>query len=513
MRRLILLCLAGMATLLLVGSALAQAEPCDGCAELEKEINAARATALAQAPISRPAQGGSQTIIYFFWGDGCPHCAAAKPFLAKLTQKYPGVQVRDFEVWNNAANREPFIKMAAKFGFEPSAVPTIFIGERYWVGFAENPVGREIEAYVASCALSGCPDAGAGVLSAPPVAPTRPPAPTLTPPTLVPAGQAVAKPTAAALAQAPAQQAAAAATTSAAGPTRNSTLTLPLIGPVDLATQSLALSTAIIAFVDGFNPCSLWVLSVLLALTLHTGSRKKVFIIGLVFLTVTSLVYVLFIAGLFTMFTVISFVGWIRIIVALVAFFFGAVNIKDYFWYKEGISFTIADEKKPGLYRSMRRVLNAGESMPALIGATVVMSAGASLVEFSCTAGFPVLWTNLLASQGVTTLVFIVLLALYMLIYQVDELAIFLAAVFSLRASRLEEKHGRILKLIGGALMLTLAAVMLANPNLMSDIGSALLIFAIAFAAALLILLLHRTILPRLGVHIGSEFASKRTRS
>jgi len=297
-----------------------------------------------------------------------------------------------------------------------------------------------------------------------------------------------------------------------ARPAVSSTLVLPLIGPVDLATQSLAISTAIIAFVDGFNPCSLWVLSVLLALTLHTGSRKKVFIIGLVFLTVTSLVYVLFIAGLFTMFTVISFVGWIRVVVALVALFFGAVNIKDYFWYKEGISFTIADEKKPGLYRSMRRVLNAGESLPALIGATVVMSAGASLVEFSCTAGFPVLWTNLLATQGVTVLTFIILLALYMFIYQIDEIGIFLAAVFSLRASKLEEKHGRILKLIGGTLMLTLAAVMLIDPNLMNRVSTALLIFLIAFGAALLILLVHRTILPRFGVHIGTEFAGKRAR-
>ena len=365
-------------------------------------------------------QAGGQTTIYFFWGDGCPHCAAAKPFLARLTQKYPGVQVRDFEVWNNAANREPLIKMAAKFGFEPTGVPTIFIGERYWVGFSEEPIGREIEAYVAACALSGCPDAGAGVLS-PAAAPTRPPVPTLAPPTVVPVGPAAQKP-AAQPTSAPAVAQASAGSPAAAVPAKSSTLTLPLIGSVDLATQSLALSTALIAFVDGFNPCSLWVLSVLLALTLHTGSRKKVLIIGLVFLTVTSLVYMMFIAGLFTMFTIVSFAGWIRLLVALVALFFAAVNIKDYFWYKEGISFTIADEQKPGLYRSMRRVLNAGDSMPALIGATIVMSAGASLVEFSCTAGFPVLWTNLLVSQGVTALTFVALLALYMLIYQIDEL-------------------------------------------------------------------------------------------
>ncbi len=438
------------------------------------------------------AQTGGKVVIYFFWGDGCPHCAAQKPFLARLAQKYPGVEVREFEVWNNEKNRVPFTQMAKKFGFEPSGVPTTFIADRYWVGYEEEPIGREIEAVVASCALSGCVDAGAGVFG--PAAP-----PTLPPPTPVPAvAQAPANPD-------PAPNPTPLPAPAVAPASQSRTLTLPLVGAVDLGAQSLAISTALIAFVDGFNPCSLWVLSVLLALTLHTGSRKKVFIIGLVFITVTSLVYVLFIAGLFTMFTVISFVGWIQVVVALVALFFALVNIKDYFWYKEGISFTISDDKKPGLYRSMRRVLKVSDSLPALIGATIVMSAGASLVEFSCTAGFPVLWTNLLVAQGVTAGTFVALLALYMLIYQLDELGIFLAAVFSLRASKLEEKHGRILKLIGGTLMLTLAMVMLVNPSLMNSINSSLIIFGIAFGASLLILMMHRTILPRLGVRIGSE--------
>lgn len=486
MRRFLAPILSLALILIVAGQSHAQTDNCDGCAELEHAINRSRATALAG---QAAAQTGGQTIIYFFWGDGCPHCEEAKPFLAQLEQRYPSVEVRAYEVWYNEANREPLMRMAAKFGFEASAVPTIFIGDRYWVGYARDPIGQEIEAYVAACVLSGCPDAGAGVFAL-----TPEPAATATP-----AGE-------------PAASTGAAAPAADEPPVRSSTLTLPLIGSVDLATQSLALSTALIAFVDGFNPCSLWVLSVLLALTLHTGSRKKVLIIGLVFLTVTSLVYVLFIAGLFTMFTIVSFTGWIRVVVALFALFFAAVNIKDYFWYKEGLSFTIADEKKPGLYRSMRRVLNAGESMPALIGATVVMSAGASLVEFSCTAGFPVLWTNLLASQGVTALTFAVLLALYMLIYQIDELAIFLTAVFSLRASKLEEKHGRVLKLAGGLLMLTLAVVMLINPNLMSNVGSALLVFGMALAAMLLVLVVHRSLLPRLGVRIGSEFVAKRPR-
>jgi glutaredoxin len=428
-----------------------------------------------------PASGNSQSVaIYFFWGDGCPHCAAAKPVLEELTRQYPNVEVRAYEVWYNESNQQLLQQMAGAFGFEASSVPTIFIGDRYWIGYSDG-IRNEIAAAVAACSSAGCRDAGLGII---PGIPT--PAPTTT-------------------------------TQTSAGPVENgdlpastagtNVLSIPFLGKVDLTAQSLTVSTALIAFVDGFNPCSLWALSVLLALTLHTGSRKKVILVGTVFILVTSLVYMLFITGLFTMFTVVSFVGWIQVVVALVALFFAAVNIKDYFWYKQGISFTIADEKKPGIYRSMRRVLEAGDSTWATVAATIILSAGVSLVEFSCTAGFPVLWTNLLSSQQAAAGTFALLLLLYMLIYQIDELGIFLFAVFTLRAGKLEEKHGRILKLVGGTLMLTLAVVMLVNPALLNRVDTSLLVFLIAFGLTALALALHRYILPRFGVYIGSELA------
>ena len=99
----------------------------------------------------------------------------------------------------------------------------------------------------------------------------------------------------------------------------------------------------------------------------------------------------------------------------------------------------------------------------------------------------------------------ILLLGLYMLIYQLDELGLFAVAVVTLKANRIEEKHGRVLKLIGGMLMLALAIVMLVNPALMNNLGSSLLIFAIALGATLIVLFVHRWLLPRLGVHIGTE--------
>jgi cytochrome c biogenesis protein CcdA len=179
-------------------------------------------------------------------------------------------------------------------------------------------------------------------------------------------------------------------------------------------------------------------------------------------------------------------------VAAVAALAFAVVNLKDYFWYRQGVSLTIADERKPGLYRKMRNVLAASDSLWGLLSATAVLGAGASLVEFSCTAGFPLLWTNLLAAQGVETWTFAGLLGLYLLIYQIDELAIFLAVVFTMKAIRLEERHGRLLKLIGGALMLALAIAMLVNPAAMSTLAGTGIVLGAALAGVLVALAIDR---------------------
>ena len=157
----------------------------------------------------------------------------------------------------------------------------------------------------------------------------------------------------------------------------------------------------------------------------------------------------------------------------------------------------------------MRAVMNASQSLGGLIVATVTLAAGVSMVEFACTAGFPVVWTNILTSQNITGSTFIMLLFLYMLIYQFDEMLIFFSSVATLKASRVEEKHGRVLKLISGVLMLTLSMVMLINPELLNSLNSSLLIFGSAFVVTFLIVVIHQHLLPRIGVFIGSDHAQE----
>jgi len=424
--------------------------------------------AKAAADVALPqAEGEALPItIYVFRGEGCPHCADEEVFLADLIARYPNVKVMDYETWYDADNQALFNQIADAYDFKPQGVPTTFVGDQYVVGFNDNIATQIEDAVKYYMELGTYPDPMDRLKPEPEATPRPTPQPI---------------------------------------DVNSTQIDVPLFGNVDLKNYSLLASTLLISLIDGFNPCSLWVLSMLIALSLHTGSRKKVFIIGFVFLTVTAAVYAVFILGLFSVMSIIKYVGWIQVIVSLVAAFFALINIKDYFWYKEGLSLTIADDKKPGIFKKMRNVVNASNNIWATIGATIVLAVGVSLVEFSCTAGLPMLWTNLLNTQGVTPLTFGLLLLVYMLIYQLDELIIFVPAALTLRSSKFEEKQGRLLKLIGGIIMLVLAFVLLINPAWLNNIGNTLLIFAIAIGITLLVLFLHKVVLPEFGIYIGSD--------
>jgi thiol-disulfide isomerase/thioredoxin len=233
-----------------------------------------------------PADG---TVIYLFWGDGCPHCAREKEYLKDLLRHYPDVTLREFEVWYSAENQQLMEQFGEAFRFKPGSVPTTFIGSRYWVGFGQN-TGTEFVSALEQCKTGSCVDVGAQILAG------------VSPDQVVFTAQTI---------------------------TAQNAVTLPLLGTVDLGTQPLWFSTAVISFIDGFNPCSLWVLSILLALVLHSGSRKRTLLVGTTFLIVTATAYIVFITGLFGIFSIIGYLGWIQIAVAAIAFAFALINIKD----------------------------------------------------------------------------------------------------------------------------------------------------------------------------------------
>ena len=109
------------------------------------------------------SQESEPVIIYLFWGDGCPHCEAARPALRALADRYENVELREYEVWFDAKNQELFFNMAASLGFEPRAVPTIIVGEYHWEGYGAS-TDADIDAVLVDCLQNGCPDPGRGLV-------------------------------------------------------------------------------------------------------------------------------------------------------------------------------------------------------------------------------------------------------------------------------------------------------------------------------------------------------------
>lgn len=368
---------------------------------------------------AEPVPGDDRVELVIFHGDGCPHCAAMLDFLDELDDRYPDLDVTDYEVWYDTANQTVFVETLAALGEEPDAVPTVVIDGIVIVGHSDA-IERRIEGIVE--------DLSAG---------------------LVPTDE------------------------------DEFVIDVPFVGAVDVGSGSLIGATALIALVDGVNPCSLWVLSMLMALVVHSGSRARVFAVGGVFLLVTSLLYGLYMIGAYSTLSLVGEQIWIRIAVALVAGVFGVLHIKEHFTTR-GPSVTIGAEHKPGLFRKMRRLADMDRSLPATLGGTAVLAVGVSLLETPCTAGLPLLWTNLIADRGVPTSGAVVLFLLYLLIFLIDELVIFAATVFTMRAAKMQEHHGQALQLIGGTLMLTLAVAMIAAPSAMESLGGTAIVFAVA---------------------------------
>jgi thiol-disulfide isomerase/thioredoxin len=395
----------------------------------------------------RPAVADEPVVVQYFWADGCPYCELEARHLDGLEERFgDDLVVERHEVSGDPTARERWTSELAVRGREASGVPTTIIGDRVWVGF-DAGIGDEITHAIEELLTSRAARAP------PPRLGPEPP-------------EAVSAP---------------------------SSVGVPLVGDVDLDGRSAVAATALIAFVDGFNPCSLWVLTVLLAMVLHVGAtRRRVAVVGGTFLTVTGLLYGAFIVGVFSVLTFVQHLGAVRLGVAGLALLIGAINVKDYVAFKRGPSLTISDRHKPWIYRAGRSIRDPGRSLPAVIGVTTVMAAGIALIELPCTAGFPVIWTGIMRTQGVEGAAFAALLALYLLIYVVDELVLFVAAVVTLRIGRFQESHGRMLKLVGGTVMLALGGVLIVAPGLMDDLVGVTMVMGGAIGAAAAIVLAGR---------------------
>jgi glutaredoxin len=432
----------------------------DGAANYTSSEASSSCTQAEKVPFDNPQQqkleksgksaavvlnGSSQSFtVYFFEGDGCPRCAEEKKFLNVMQKKYPSMRVLNYEVWRNKENARVLAAMAKDYAIQVSGVPVTFIGNNNFVGFSEQ-IKESLGKAIADCATSGCPNpADKG---------TKKDYETIKP--------------------------------------QDTSLNIPMLGKVDAASLSLPVMTMVIAGLDSFNPCAFFVLFSLLGILIHAHSRFKMLLVGGIFVFFSGFVYFLFMAAWLNIFLLLGSVALITTFAGIVSIIIAAINIKDFFWFKEGITLSIPESAKPNLFDRMRRLLKAS-SLPSVIAGTAVLAIAANSYELLCTAGFPMVFTRILTLNQLPSSTYYAYLVLYNLVYVIP-LAI-IVCIFSatLGKRQLSEWEGRILKLVSGMMMLGLGIIIIWNPALLKNIFVCCGVLAGALAISVVIAMLAK---------------------
>lgn len=383
-------------------------------------------------PRTEASSPGNPGVLRYFWGVGCPYCELAAPFIDGLEERYPGIKVERYEVFRTREHHGTFRETIAWYGGTSTAVPQIFFGDQGWVGFSERVV-QQVEEAVRDYVASGV--SGGGTTS----------------------------------------------------PVASEPVVLPLFGTLEAGGVPVALMTAAIAFVDGFNPCSLWVLTLLLGLIVHTRSRRRILLVGGVFLLVTAGIYGLFMLGLLSVFALAGNTFLIRILVGLVAVTMGLINVKDYFFFRKGISLTIPERFKRRITAGTRMMATATAGTMGLAAMTALFAAGIAVVELPCTAGFPVIWSRYVTAAVASRGAFYAFLGLYLLVYLLLEILILAVALVTMGRIGFGERQARPIKLAGGMLMVSLGVFYVADPEIAGSLAGVGRIFLVALLGSALV--------------------------
>jgi len=383
-----------------------------------------------------PLRAARAETVYFFYGDGCPHCAKEEVFLDNLTKTRSDVKVNSFEVWHNQGNLALLAEVGKALSADVSGVPLTVVGDKSITGFlSEETTGRQIERYLDQCRIEGCPDVVGGVIQG-----LRNPVP---------------------------KEEEANTETAEAADGRSEILNkidLPIFGEVETKNLSLPVLTVVIGALDGFNPCAMWVLVFLISLLLGMQNRRRMWILGAAFIMASAAVYFIFMAAWLNLLLFLGFLIWIRVIIGLVALGSGGYHLREWWTNRAGYCKVTGSEKRRRIFEKLKRITQNKSFFIALVG-IILLAFAVNLVEAICSAGLPAVYTQILALSDLPVLSYYLYILLYVLIFMLDDLIIFIAAMVTLRATGLSGRYSRFSNLIGGLAMLIIGLLLIFKPE------------------------------------------------
>ncbi|MCI6266596.1 MAG: hypothetical protein MR598_07120 [Erysipelotrichaceae bacterium] len=340
--------------------------------------------------------------LYLFRGEGCPHCAEEEEWLDVIKEDYKDyLNIYEFEVWNHPDNAKLMDEVKAEFKVTSTGVPFTVIGDNYFVGFSDTTSVNMENKIKEYAGLENNPNE----------------------------------------------------------------ISLPILGVVNIKNVSIPIVAIILGFIDGFNPCAMWILLFLINMFLGMKDKKKSWILGFTFLLISSFVYFLSMLGI-NLILNMTMISSLKILIGVFILIAGGVNLRKYLkTRKEEAGCSVVDSKKrKKLITRMRKIIESKSFALAFVG-IVCLAASINLIELACSLGFPMIFTEILTLNEIDGIFRIIYLLIYIFFYMIDDIVVFAISMVTLQTTGITNKYNKLCTLISAIIMIVMGLLLLFKPE------------------------------------------------
>lgn len=369
--------------------------------------------------------------LYLFYSNTCSHCEAEMKLLDELQEDYDNLRIYKYEI-SEDKNSLLLSKVSEIFNTNVTGVPFTIIGEKTFFGYSEENSKKKFVGTIEYYSSHGYVDKVGEYLGN----------------------------------ELPTYE------------IDNNDITvdeyikdygeynfnIPIIGTVSTKDLTLPLIAIIMGFIDGVNPCAMWVLLFLISMLIGMHDRKKMLILGGAFLLTSAFIYFFIMLAWLNIAVLVTKITIIRLVIAIIALLGGLYNLYSVYKTKEnGCNVTTKKDRKKILER-IKKFTSEKSLMLSVIG-VIALAISVNLIELACSAGLPVMFTQILAINNLTKVEYLSYIILYIVFFLIDDFIIFLLAITSMKVSGISAKYGKVSKIIGAIFLIIIGVLLIVRPE------------------------------------------------
>ena len=391
--------------------------------------------------------------IHLFYGNGCPHCAAEEEFLSDYLKDRTDVKLYKYEIWYDSHNQELLSKVQKEMGTtNKNGVPFTVIGKKTIVGYADGVTDEQIKDAINYYLNNDYRDYAGEITGKVKKTEVKEDTTKDESKTEDKKENKIEK-----------------ADNTKDSDQTDENVTVPVLGKINAKKVSLPILAVVLGFVDGFNPCAMWILIFLITMLFNMKDRKKMWILGLTFILTSGIVYLMFMLAWLNLATFISKIAFIRLLIAVIALVVGLINVYKYIdsLKKKDEGCDVVDKKdRKKIMEKIISITHEKKFIIALLG-IMVLAASVNIIELMCSIGIPLLFTQILAMNNLSTFSYMIYMFIYIFFFLIDDIVIFVISMVTLKVTGLSTKYTKYSHLIGGIIMLIIGLLLIIKPELL----------------------------------------------